>query len=74
MQRLAIAQALYQKPHLIFLDEATSALDANTESQILEYLYSIPRLTIVAISHKMLTMQLSDYTLSFDRDFHLLRY
>lgn len=52
-QRVALARALYFNCRLLILDEATSALDSNTESSILENVFSIDRkITIISITHR----------------------
>lgn len=61
IQRLGLARALYNKPHLIVLDEATSALDAKSESIISDTLRNLDsNVTIIVIAHRLSTVQNSD--------------
>jgi ABC-type bacteriocin/lantibiotic exporter with double-glycine peptidase domain len=60
-QRLGLARALLTKPQILFLDEATSALDAKTERDISESISKLKgKLTIVAIAHRLSTVQAAD--------------
>jgi ABC-type bacteriocin/lantibiotic exporter with double-glycine peptidase domain len=60
-QRIGIARALLSSPKILVMDESTSALDSETENSILEVLKNLqPRLTIVAIAHKLSTLANSD--------------
>jgi len=60
-QRLGLARALLSSPQILFLDEATSALDAKTERDISESISKLKgRLTIVAIAHRLSTVQAAD--------------
>lgn len=55
-QRVGIARALANGPHILLCDEATSALDPQTTRSILQLLREINeklRLTIVLITHEM---------------------
>ena len=55
-QRVGIARALANRPHVLLCDEATSALDPQTTRSILALLREINerlRLTIVLITHEM---------------------
>ncbi|CAJ2509257.1 Uu.00g142830.m01.CDS01 [Anthostomella pinea] len=63
-QRLAIARALVRKPGLLLLDESTSALDAESERALQVGLERIARdITIVAITHRLHTVQKADVIL-----------
>lgn len=63
-QRLGIARALYHEPSLIILDEATSALDGESEHIITELFLSLKsKVTIIAIAHRLRTVQASDSVL-----------
>jgi ABC-type multidrug transport system fused ATPase/permease subunit len=60
-QRIGIARALLSSPKILVMDESTSALDSETENSILEVLKNLqPRLTIVAIAHRLSTLANSD--------------
>jgi len=55
-QRVGIARALANRPHLLLCDEATSALDPKTTREILDLLKSINKqmnVTIILITHEM---------------------
>ena len=53
IQRLAIAQALYDDPTFLVMDESTGALDRETELQILETLQKLRESrTILLITHR----------------------
>ena len=59
-QRVGIARALANDPHILLCDEATSALDPDTTEQILDLLIQINRqlgITIVMITHQMEVVQ-----------------
>lgn len=66
-QRIGIARALYRGGSLLVLDEATSALDRQTEAQVMEGLRSLPGLTIIAIAHRLSSLQSCDKIARFDR-------
>ena len=56
-QRIGIARALYKiyttNTNLIVLDEATNALDSETERKIMDYIFNIPDITKIIISHNL---------------------
>ncbi|RDU65674.1 multidrug transporter [Helicobacter sp. MIT 14-3879] len=57
-QRIAIARALYDNPEILVLDEATSALDNETESKIMDEIYSVAEnKTLLIIAHRLSTIQ-----------------
>lgn len=61
IQRLAIAQALYDDPAFLVMDESTSALDRETEAQVLETLLKLrERRTILLITHRSTAMKVCD--------------
>ncbi|RAK97348.1 ABC transporter ATP-binding protein [Aspergillus ibericus CBS 121593] len=62
-QRLCIARALLRKPSLLLLDEATSSLDSQSEKVVqaaLERLAAKRSITIVAVAHRLATIQKAD--------------
>ncbi|KAJ5154014.1 ABC transporter integral membrane type 1 [Penicillium coprophilum] len=62
-QRICIARALIRKPRLLLLDEATSSLDSHSESLVqsaMERLASKREMTIVAVAHRLATIQKAD--------------
>ncbi|TRX01790.1 ABC transporter ATP-binding protein [Candidatus Methylobacter oryzae] len=63
-QRIALARALLGKPSLLILDEATSALDMENEERIRQAIVNLHgNLTVVAIGHRMATLQHADQVL-----------
>lgn len=67
-QRISLARALLKKPDLLILDEATSSLDSQSEQLIQETLQKLrSRLTIMAIAHRLSTVQDADQILVMDR-------
>lgn len=62
-QRICVARALVRKPRLLLLDETTSALDAESEMLLqrsMEQIATTTRTTIVAIAHRLCTVQRAD--------------
>lgn len=62
-QRLCIARALLRKPSLLLLDEATSSLDSQSEKTVqaaIEKLAGKKSMTIVAVAHRLATIQKAD--------------
>lgn len=66
-QRIGIARALYSNPTVLILDEATSALDNETEKQITETILKLKGdITIIAIAHRLSTLENCDFKIKFD--------
>ena len=66
-QRIGIARALYQNPRILVLDEATSALDTETEKQITDTITKFKGdITIIAIAHRLSTLENCDFKIKFD--------
>lgn len=62
-QRLCIARALIRRPLVLLLDEATSSLDSQSEKliqQALERLAAKRNMTIIAVAHRLATIQKAD--------------
>jgi len=59
-QRLALARNFYRDSPIIILDEPTSAIDALAESRIFKRLFEDRQRTVIAISHRLTTIEKSD--------------
>jgi ABC-type multidrug transport system fused ATPase/permease subunit len=67
-QRIGIARALYNEPTVLILDEATSALDNETEKSITETILKLKgTLTIIAIAHRLSTLEKCDFKIQFEK-------
>lgn len=70
-QRLCIARALIRKPALLLLDEATSSLDSQSEKLVqaaMERLAMKRDVTIIAVAHRLATIQNADVIFVFGED------
>jgi ATP-binding cassette, subfamily B, bacterial len=68
-QRISIARVMLKDSPILILDEATSALDSKTERLIqdsLNYLFSRPDKTVIAIAHRLSTLQHMDRIIVMD--------
>lgn len=66
-QRIGIARALYYEPKVLILDEATSALDNETEKSITHTILNLKgQITIIAIAHRISTLEECDFKIKFD--------
>lgn len=69
-QRIGIARALYQQPEVLILDEATSALDNETEKNITDTILKLKgNITIIAIAHRVSTLENCDFKVKFEQGF-----
>lgn len=60
IQRILLARALYQRPHILFLDEATSALDKETEQAIISQIKHLG-MTQIQIAHRQETIKNAEH-------------
>ncbi|WP_415340233.1 ATP-binding cassette domain-containing protein, partial [Clostridium perfringens] len=60
-QRIAIARSIIRKTPILVLDEATSSLDNETGYNIENSILSIPKLTCLVITHKLIKDLLIKY-------------
>lgn len=66
-QRIGIARALYYQPQVLVLDEATSALDNETEKSITDTILKLKRqITIIAVAHRLTTLEQCDFKVKFE--------
>ena len=66
-QRIGIARALYRNPNVLVLDEATSALDNETEKHISDTILRFKgKITIIAIAHRLSTLENCDFRIKFE--------
>ena len=67
-QRIGIARALYRSASVLVLDEATSALDGETETGLMDILYSLKEsMTILLIAHRLSTLKDCDKIYVLDK-------
>jgi ABC-type multidrug transport system fused ATPase/permease subunit len=67
-QKLAIARAFYQQPHILILDEPTSAIDAEAEYEIfnnLEKQYADEK-SLILVSHRFSTVRNAEKIIVLD--------
>lgn len=71
-QRLCLARALLRRPKLLLLDEATSSLDSQSEKLVqgaIERLAGQRSMTVIAVAHRLATIQKADVIFVFgERD------
>lgn len=63
-QRVALASCVLMRRPLLLLDEPTSALDAVTRQGVVDYLFNLPGLTVLALSHDQEWIARSDEVIS----------
>ncbi len=61
-QRAALISAILLQRKIFLLDEPTSALDSKNGKKVLEFLFSIPDVSILAVSHDHTFLDLADRT------------
>ncbi len=67
-QRIALARSILSNPDILILDDITSALDGETESAIIENLYTRDRnMTIIIISQKISGVRNADRIIVMDK-------
>ena len=67
-QRIALARALLSQPDILILDDITSALDLETESRIIENIYSRKEpMTTIIISQKINAVKRADRIIVMDK-------
>lgn len=67
-QRIGIARALYRDPDVLVLDEATSSLDNETEKSITDTILKLKNsITIIAIAHRLTTLEHCDFKIRLDK-------
>ncbi len=66
-QRICLARALLSTAPVLLLDEATSALDAQTEAQVIETLFALPRQrTVILVAHRLSAVRRADRIVVFE--------
>ena len=69
-QRVALASCVLMKKPLLLLDEPTSALDAATRQGVMDYLFNLRELTILALSHDQEWISRSDKVITLGNASH----
>lgn len=69
-QRVALASCVLMRRPLLLLDEPTSALDAVTKQCVMDYLFNLREVTILALSHDQEWIARSDGVISLGKVSH----
>ena len=70
-QRIGIARALYRDAKIILFDEATNQLDVDTETLIMDSMYSLDKeITVILIAHRLSTLERCDKVIDLSKDFN----
>ena len=70
-QRIGIARALYRDAKIILFDEATNQLDVDTETLIMDSIYSLDKeITVILIAHRLSTLERCDKVIDLSKDFN----
>ena len=70
-QRIGIARALYRNAKIILFDEATNQLDVDTETLIMDSMYSLDKeITVILIAHRLSTLERCDKVIDLSKDFN----
>ena len=65
-QRVGIARAIYKNSPILLLDEATSNLDYDTERVIVHNILSLGEKTIIAVAHRLSTIEKATKVYKFE--------
>ena len=69
-QRIGIARALYREAKIILFDEATNQLDVDTETSIMNSIYSLDKdITVILIAHRLSTLDNCNKIIDLSKDF-----
>jgi len=66
-QRAALIAALLLQRNIFLLDEPTSALDRKNGKKVLEFLFTIPDASILAVSHDHTFLHMADQVIELSR-------
>lgn len=66
-QRIALAGVLLLKKPVLFLDEPTSALDAEVKKDVMDYIFSLDNVTLLAATHDEEWIKRSDMIINLNK-------